>query len=381
MLLVINRMTELGGAEGSTALIVDGLHGDGMEFAVVTLHGLTLARRDELEARGVRFYECGPGFPTQLRTVVRAIREFDPDLVHATLFDAELVSCIAGLLCGVPVLRSVVNTPYDEMATAAARSKLRLEVARSVDALLARGATFRFHAISEATRQGAIRRLHVRPDRIIVVPRGRDERALGERTEARRTRTRARIGLTATAPMAFNAARQDPQKGQLLLVEAFARVVDRIPDATLVIAGRFGSETAALQQRVDARGLQDRVMNLGLRDDVADLLCAADVFVFSSLWEGLGGAVIEAMALEVPVVAFAVPAVAEALGDTGVLVPVGDVDALANAVIDLLSDARRRADLARRARVRFDEQFTNTRYLAGMRALYERVIADRAHSR
>jgi glycosyltransferase involved in cell wall biosynthesis len=376
ILLVINRFTTLGGAEGSTVLIVDGLQSDAMRFGVVTLHGLDLVNQAALEARGVEFRESGPGFLSQLGTVVAAVREFRPDLIHATLFDAEVVACIAGVVCGVPVIRSVVNTPYGAEAAATARSPRRLALVRRLDGALARYGTFRLHAISAATRESAIRWLGADPDRIVVVPRGRDATALGENTPGRRSRVRHELSIGAEAPVFVNTARQDPQKGQILLLDAFARVVRDLPDAVLLIAGRDGPETPALHARVTALGLDDHVRVLGLRDDVADLLCAADLFVFPSLWEGLGGSVLEAMALGVPVVAFDVPAVAEVLDDAGVVVPMRDTDAFADAILALMAAPATRAALSRRSLDRFLHHYTNASYLAGMRELYERAARE-----
>ena len=99
-------------------------------------------------------------------------------------------------------------------------------------------------------------------------------------------------------------------------------------------------------------------------------MCAADVFVFPSLYEGLGGALIEAMALEAPIVAFDVPAVRETVGDVGLLVPPRDARRLAEACRSLLTSPTLADDLRARGRRRFETTFTNERYLTGMRALY-----------
>ena len=375
VLIVIERLTELGGAEGSTALIIEGLQGT-IDFTVVTLHGLELRGRAALQERGTRFIESGPGFRGQVRTITTTIREMDPDLVHATLFDAEVASCVAGILCGVPVVRSVVSTQYGREALSEAQSPGRLRVVQFVDRCLARFATFRFHAISSATADAAIEALGVPADRIAIVPRGRDANAMGTNTQARRQAARVELSVPEGAPVLLNIARQEPQKGQVHLLEAFRLVLERHPDAVLLVAGRPGSATPALMARTDALELGTRVRFLGTRADVPELLCAADVFVFSSLWEGLGGAVLEAMAMEVPVVSFAVPAVEEALGPTGIVVPIRDAPALAEAVSDLLDDPQRRAALARDALRRFDDVFGIQACVDGMRRFYTESIAD-----
>ena len=99
--------------------------------------------------------------------------------------------------------------------------------------------------------------------------------------------------------MVINVGRQEHQKGQVLLVEAFSQVLANHPGALLLIVGRPGAATKAIETAIADAGLGGSVRLLGPRSDVADLLCAADVFAMSSLFEGLGGVVLEAMALNV----------------------------------------------------------------------------------
>jgi glycosyltransferase involved in cell wall biosynthesis len=122
-----------------------------------------------------------------------------------------------------------------------------------------------------------------------------------------------------------------------------------------------------------------RVRLLGHRDDVADVLAAADLFVFPSLWEGLGGSLIEAMALGLPIVASDVPAIAEtvAAGENAVLVPAADGAALADAVLGLLGDDERRAAFGRASRVRYESRFTLARAMDRTASLYREVAARR----
>jgi glycosyltransferase involved in cell wall biosynthesis len=125
-------------------------------------------------------------------------------------------------------------------------------------------------------------------------------------------------------------------------------------------AGRRGNASEAIAAAVAATGVGHRVRFLGHRDDVPDVVAAADVFVFPSRYEGLGGSLLEAMALGVPVVASDVPAIREIVGagPAGILVPVDDVDAWASAVRSLLDDPAQRAALGARGRELFDERFT-----------------------
>jgi glycosyltransferase involved in cell wall biosynthesis len=149
----------------------------------------------------------------------------------------------------------------------------------------------------------------------------------------------------------------------------------------LLIAGRAGAATAAVEARIAAlpAEVRDRVRLLGHRDDVPELLAAADVFAFPSHYEGLGGSLLEAMALALPIVASDLPAISEVVevGATGVLTPPRDPAALAAAIDGLLADPAGAAAMGARGRDRFLERFTAERTAGAMVDLYERVAGGR----
>jgi len=214
-------------------------------------------------------------------------------------------------------------------------------------------------------------------ERIQVVPRGRDPVALGTRTPARRAAARATLGLEPDTPLVLAAARHEHQKGLDVLLAAFPAVAQAVPGARLAIAGRTGNQTPRLRAAADAPGLGPAVSLLGARRDVAELLCAADVFVVPSRWEGFGGVLLEAMALEASIVASDLPAVREAVDDTALLVPPERPAELAAAVTATLADPAAAASRGRRARERFLAGFTVDRVADAMADLYRRALAGR----
>jgi glycosyltransferase involved in cell wall biosynthesis len=119
---------------------------------------------------------------------------------------------------------------------------------------------------------------------------------------------------------------------------------------------------------------------LGARADVYDLLCAADVFAFPTRWEGMPGAILEAMALGAPIVASDVPPVREAVRDgvSARLVPPGEPEALALAITATLQDPAGAAERAATARAEFEARFTIRRAADGMLAFYEHALSTRA---
>jgi glycosyltransferase involved in cell wall biosynthesis len=172
--------------------------------------------------------------------------------------------------------------------------------------------------------------------------------------------------------------RHEYQKGFDVLIAAFGRLRRDRAHARLFIAGREGSVSGQLRDAVVTAGVADAVEFLGFRSDVPELLCGADAFVSSSRWEGSPGSMIEAMALEAPIVATDIPAVREVLGDgeAAVLAAPDDVAGLARAMAVVLDDRGSHARVAR-ARSRFLECFTIDRIADRMIAFYEHAIRDR----
>lgn len=176
------------------------------------------------------------------------------------------------------------------------------------------------------------------------------------------------------SPVLVNVGALVPHKGQRFLVEAMARVRRQVPDAQLVIFGE-GELRSALEQQIRDLELGKHVVLAGFRDDVLSLTKSADLFVMSSVTEGLGSTVLDAMAMGLAVVGTRAGGIPEAVVDkvTGTLVPPGDADALADAVVRVLGDptARRRMGEAGRARVR--AEFGVDRLVEGTLAAYASV--------
>jgi glycosyltransferase involved in cell wall biosynthesis len=172
--------------------------------------------------------------------------------------------------------------------------------------------------------------------------------------------------------MVLCVARHDRQKGLDTAIEAAAVLRERRTPVRLFIAGRAGKQTSELERLVDPRGLGKDVVLLGDRDDVPDLLAAADVFLFPSRWEGMGGSIIEAMALEVPMVLSDLAVTREVAGDTGEYAQPGDPVAFADALerVQRVETAER----VIRARRRFEQLFTVEVSAQGIFQLYCRLV-------
>ncbi|MGH9251680.1 MAG: glycosyltransferase, partial [Acidimicrobiales bacterium] len=263
-------------------------------------------------ALGFTAATAGRTWPVAARRLRRVLRQWRPDVVHTTLFSGNLVGQLACRPLGIPVMSSFNRTGDLELqrrfqpGVASWKGRVMQAVARWAGH---RG-DVHYRAVSEYARQTNCVLFRVPPDRVTVVPRGIEVDASAPPVG------RAALGLPPDGPLFVNVARLVPEKGQAVLVEAFAAVRASVPGAHLAIAGASGPAEPYARAAVSRHGLDGAVHLLGFRPDARALTAAADVFVLSSLSEGSPGVVVEAMALGTPVVAFDIPPVAE-LTDAG----------------------------------------------------------------
>jgi glycosyltransferase involved in cell wall biosynthesis len=165
-----------------------------------------------------------------------------------------------------------------------------------------------------------------------------------------------------------------PGKGQTVALAAWPAVRSRVPGAHLLLVGE-GREEPALREQARALGIDESVTFAGLRTDVAQLLRASSLVVQPTEHEALPTTLIEAAACGIAVVASDVDGVPEVVadGETGLLVPFGDHEAFAAAVIELLEDEPRRATMAARARQLAEERFDARRWAARLADVYARA--------
>ena len=372
---LIPGMSGAGGAERSLAAMTPFLT-PSVDLHIATWTGHDSLRPD-IESAGATLTNLDgssrPAIALEFRTFVQRVK---PDLIHTTLIDADVIGRPIAASSAIPVVSSLVNVNHGVavMREGAGRTDARL-LAWSADAATAR-LVVRFHALTDHVASTMSRRLAIPRRRIEVIPRGRDADVLGRRSPTRRQSARAALGVDDDRPLIIAAARHERQKGLDVLIRATPLIAHDHPGVRVFIGGREGRNSAELRQLVEDLGIGSVVRFIGQRDDVADLMCAADVWCVPSRWEGLGSILLEAMCLEVPVVASSVPAICEIAGDPPVftLVPVDDAERLARGVGDVLSDpasAQRRTKLARE---RFLREFAVDDVSDRMMRFYERSV-------
>ena len=219
--------------------------------------------------------------------------------------------------------------------------------------------------------QGAVR---VPPCRIALTPNGYDLHGLSSPTVGR-AEMRRRLGIESDQLLLLSVGRLAPQKDYPTMLDAFRIVAKKLPQARLLIAGE-GPERDSMTRRISEAGIEERVRLLGLRDDVPELLGAADIFVMSSLYEGMSGATTEAMAAGLPVVATDVPGISYVLdyGKAGFLVPARRPEELAGAILRTVDDPDARREMAARGRKRAWDNFSQEAMVRRYEAVYDTIM-------
>ena len=374
ILFVIDSL-RIGGAEISLLSMVPSLSNLGAEVHVAYLRDRTALAPGFVQA-GATLHPIalGRNRVRQLTALRRVIRTVRPDLVHTTLYEADILGRVAARSTRTRVVSSLVGQTYSEVHfsnPAVSRSKLR--AAQLLDATTARLASG-FHAVSPPIADAMERRLRLPHGRMVVIPRGRSIDLLGASTPERRATARATVGVDDQTILLLAVARHEHEKGLDFLLHAVRRLNSKA-DWRLLIAGSEGRSTPLLKE---IAGADHRITFLGQRTDVADLLCAADAFVLPSRTEGFPGVVLEAMALGCPVIASDIPEVLQVTGfaQFADLVPCGDVGRLAallTAVIDDPSGSRVRALLGIE---RFRNNYTIETVTSQMWNWFNQILAE-----
>ena len=286
-----------------------------------------------MTALGFSAATAGRTWPMVALRLWRELRADPPDVIHTSLFTGNLVGQLAGARLGVPVVSTFNRTGELDLQRALQPgvSSWKGRTMQAIGRRAARLGDVHYRAVGDYARATNCKAMGLPLDACTAVPRGVRVDPVDVGAGGRST-----LGLPAGGPLYVNVARLVPEKAQHVLVEAFARVHAKVPDAHLAIAGDAGPALPAVQEAIERTGMAGSVSVLGFRSDARALVAAADVFAFSSVSEGSPGAVVEAMVLGTPVAAFSIPPVAELTqGDEHAwLATPGDPGALADAMLD-----------------------------------------------
>jgi glycosyltransferase involved in cell wall biosynthesis len=334
-------------------------------------HDVTVATRPSelwtttMRAAGARHYAVPMASPLDLRSalrIARIVRRHRIQIVHAQKGKARTLALIAGLFTPLPalVLNRGVSFPLDPM------NRLGYTT-RRVTAIV---------AVCDAIKRDLVAR-GVPAGKIAVIYSGTDTARFHPAVDG--ARVRRELQLRAEHVLITQVGVRS-LKGNDDVLEAMVKVVARLPEARLCFVGATESKTRLLREHAAARGLAGVVSILPHREDVPELLAATDVSVDAS-YAGLGltGALRESLAVGKPVVGTALAGNPELVvdGETGLLVPPRDPEALAAAILKLAENPAWRQELGRAGRRRVEAMFSLRAKVDATEALYRRLVAER----
>ena len=359
--------------------VVDSLDIGGLERLV---HDMAIARGGErtsvaclvsvglfgeaLRKQGIRVELIGTknGFVPTVWRMWRHLRRIRPDVVHCHNFFAHLTGSLGARLAGdIPVVMTKHGAGVPGTGLG---SRLNRFLVRRADVVAVSREAM---DLMKAWIPAGSRPVRYIANGISLAP----YENLPARDEAR-----AQLNLPAGGFIVGIVARMTGLKGHVLLIEVFARLLEKFPGALLLIVGD-GAGLGVVRARIQALGLEQSVLVMGARSDVPTILAAMDVFCLPSEMEGMPMTVLEAMAAALPVVASnvgGIPAVVEA-GRTGLIVPARAPEELEAALLALAIDPGRAREMGGAGRERLLEKFSLEQTISAYEDLYREASERR----
>ena len=310
------------------------------------------------------FWVNRPIDPPAVARLMGLFRRHEIDVVHSHEFTMGVYGAAAARLLGIPHLLTMHGS---STMTKALRRRIALRWAMNRSAHNV--------AVSNATQTQFAKDLGVRPTAFTVIHNGVPANP-GNAEQVRREFHCSDDDIVILA-----VGNLDTRKNHRMLLEALVRLQHEglaVPWKVIIAGGRGGDQHSNLVEYVRSQRLEDRVHIVTGRNDIADLQAAADIFAMPSLWEGLPMAMLEAMVAGKAIIASETAGIPEAVvdGREGILVPPGDLDALARGLRTLMTDRGRRRTLGaaalERAKREFTVQVMTDRYLELYTRMFQR---------
>jgi glycosyltransferase involved in cell wall biosynthesis len=232
-------------------------------------------------------------------------------------------------------------------------------------------------SVGNSVRQALVENEGIPSGRIQVIYNGTNlDKFVGN--PAAREQARREMGVSNEDVVVIQVARLDPIKDHQTAVRSMERVVRKCPQVRLMVVGE-GPQRATIEQEIASRGLQGVVRLMGQRTDIPRLLAGADLFLLTSVSEGIPVTLVEAMGARLPVVSTNVGGVIEVVenGKTGLLAAAGDDAALAQVIERLAEQPDLRAAMGNAGRARAERLFSERQMHAAYAKLYDEMLLKR----
>jgi glycosyltransferase involved in cell wall biosynthesis len=362
-IVFVSSLRRYGGGERWMLDTASGLRARGHDARLVARPGSVLATR--APARGIPLTELemrGDVDPFAVAALTALVRRFQPQVVVPNL-DREIRLAAAAIRAG----RALRPRPAKPRLIPRRGSEFPLKDKRHYRIVYTADVD-RVIVNSEATKRTMMRDAPWFPEgKAVVVYNGIDVapyEALAARRDDVRAKLRALIGAPSDAPVVSLVGELNERKQQRALIEAAPHVLERFPTTRILFVGD-GDDRADLEKSIRERGLESTILIQGFRFDVPDIIAGSDALVLPSRVEGFGYVLVEAMAAAVPCIASNVSSIPEIVQDgvSGILHPVGDIGAIANAINFVLANPEAARGMGEAGQRIAREKFTLPRML------------------
>lgn len=354
---------EVGGAQHGMLLGLPRFDSDKYEHVICSIMD-RMQMASQFRSAGIEVLSLGLSKKTDFLVASRLVsllRQQRPDILHTYLLHGNLLGRITGRLTGVPAIIGSERTIGQARRWGRIATKLTNPLTDAVEVNSVLGG----RAIEND--------LGVLHDKVEVVRSGLDLDSFANST--RRAEIRSELRLIDDQHLVVYVGRLRPVKGVEYGIKAFAKAQGHQPNMHMALAGE-GEQLDYLKQLANDLELSDSITFLGVRNDLPDLLAATDSVLLPSLNEGFPRTAIEAMAAGKPIVATRVGGTPEAIinGETGILVPSKDIDAMSNALITLVDDPGLQARLGAAGRQRAVQNYSVENYVSRLDNLYRQLL-------
>lgn len=359
-----------GGAEKLLIEIVSSLNKERYHSVVGMLNTGWLTKKLEEIGVDIKVLRSGGSIDyVLLNDLVKIIRLQDIDIIHSHLLDMNLYAVLSSKLTNTPL----ICTEHGDIHHISKRSWKNIVKARTISAL-ADMIVF----VSQYTENYFQEYVKKSPNLRAVIYNGIDENIFEKADAEQKKVLRKKLHLNESALLIANVGNLYPVKGQKFLIQAFRIIKDSVSNSELLLIGR-GELERELKTEAEKLGIMDSVRFLGFREDVSDILKAIDIFVLSSLSEGLPIALIEAMSCGLSVVATDVGGVREVIQDgiDGFIVPPEDPFSLAERINLIIDNSSTMSTICENATKKVKSLFSKSVMIRRYEELYDYLLSKR----